>query len=95
MGDRTFLEAQDELAGRWAAELDKATSDEERGQTMLGFVLERERLRMGVSKPGPRRDAVDAETLAKLTRPTALGPEHSAVEVVLRRLADDPSSAFT
>lgn len=93
MGELPFLEVQDDLAARCGVALDQAQTDDERGRVILNFILERERLRHGLTDPGPRRDALDRETLAKLNGPADLGPEHSISEVVFRRLCENPASA--
>ena len=94
MGDRTFTEVQEELAERWGTMLNEAKTDEERGKILLDFIYDRERLRNGIGEPGLRRDALDRATLATLSRPVDLGPEHSALEVVFRRLVEEPASAL-
>lgn len=93
MGEHPFVEVQDDLAARCGLALDQAHTDDERGRVILNFILERERLRHGLTDPGPRRDALDHATLAKLNSPTELGPEHSISEGVFRRLNENPASA--
>lgn len=91
MIERPFSELQEELEASYQPQFDKAQSEEQHGKIMLSFVLERERLRNGISKPGPDRDRCDRETLKRLANPDALGPEHSMREAVYRRLARDPA----
>lgn len=91
MIERPFSELHDELEARYQPQFDKAQSEEQHGKIMLSFVLERERLRNGISKPGADWDHCDRETLKRLANPDALGPEHSMREAVYRRLARDPA----
>ncbi|WP_085308410.1 hypothetical protein [Planktotalea arctica] len=93
MPDIPFIEAQSQLAEEWQKKFDDAQTDEERGQFQRGFVLQRERVRAGVTVAGSERDEVDRKTLEKLSNPTELGPELSLHEVIFRRLASDPASA--
>lgn len=93
MADRPFVELQGELAARFGLALDRAQTDDERGQIIRDFILERERFRHGLTEPGLLRDALDRATLAKLNRPSQLGPEHSIREGVFWRLYADPGSA--
>ena len=57
------------------------------------MVLERERLRHGVTEPGPQRDGVDAQTISLLKNPDKLGPEYSVAEASFRRLIRNPEWA--
>lgn len=91
MIERTFSELQEELEASYQPQYDKAQSEEQRGKVLLSFVLERERLRNGISEPGPDRDRCDRETLKRLANPVSLGPEHSLSEAIFRRLARDPA----
>ena len=91
MIERPFSELQEELKASYQPQFDKAQSAEQHGKVLLRFVLERERLRKGISEPGPDRDRCDRETLKRLANPDALGPEHSMREAVFRRLARDPA----
>lgn len=91
MIERPFSELQKELEASYQPQFDKAQSEEQHGKVLLKFVLERERLRNGISEPGPDRDRCDRETLKRLANPDALGPEHSMREAVFRRLARDPA----
>lgn len=93
MSDRPFAKVQEELAELWQHKLDLAGTDEERGKIMLDFILECERVRNGIGKPGALRDALDRKTLAKLTNPDELGPEHSLFEGTIRRLCNEPAAA--
>ena len=93
MSDTTFLEIQAQLVAEWQSKFDEAQSDQERGEVMQMFVLERERIRTNVTEAGPRRNEVDRKTLERLSDPTVLGPEFSQVEGIFRRLASDPTSA--
>ena len=63
------------------------------GEGILLHILERERLRNGVTKPGADRDEVDAQTICLLKNPDKLGPEHSVAEATLRRLIRNPECA--
>jgi hypothetical protein len=63
------------------------------GETSMLFALEYERLRHGITKPGKDRDRIDAQTIATLENPDELGPEHSVVEAVFRRLTTNPEAA--
>lgn len=93
MGEGQFAEVQYEIADRFGLALERAQSDHERGRIIRDFILERERVRHGLTEPGPRRDALDRATLAKLSNPADLGPEHSISEGVFRRLEKTPASA--
>lgn len=93
MSDTTFLEIQAQLVAEWQSKIDEAQTDQERGELMQRFVLERERIRAGVTEAGSERDEVDRKTLERLGDPTVLGPEFSQVEGIFRRLASDPPLA--
>jgi hypothetical protein len=93
MSDIPFLEVQSQLAEEWQSKFDDAQTDQERGKLKRGFVLQRERVRAGVTTAGSARDEVDRKTLERLSNPTELGPEFSLHEGIFRRLASDPTSA--
>jgi hypothetical protein len=93
MSDIPFLEVQSQLAEEWQSKFDDAQTDQERGKLKRGFVLQRERVRAGVTAAGSERDEVDRKTLERLSDPTELGPEFSLHEGIFRRLASDPTSA--
>ena len=63
------------------------------GETSMLFALERERLRQGITEPGPERDEVDAQTISLLKNSDKLGPEHSVAEAAFRRLTTNPEAA--
>jgi hypothetical protein len=93
VGEYPFSEVQDELAARCQLKFDLARTDEEQGEIIFNFILERERLRRNATVAGPGQDAIDRETLKTLQNPFSLGPDLSIAEVVFRRLCVDPSSA--
>lgn len=66
---------------------------EEIGFALLGFILERERIRFQMRRDDPNLLAMYVSRLAKLAIPNALGPEHAVAEAVFRRLAADPAEA--
>lgn len=90
----SFEGAQQALVDAFARKLEAVEGEEAQGQLLLEFVLERERLRRGVTGPGKNRDEVDRQTLSALADPDSLGPEHSLREVVMRRLVADPARAM-
>lgn len=69
-------------------------SPEEIGFALLGFILERERVRLQMRLDDPNLLAMYVSRLAKLALPGALGPEHAVAEGVFRRLASDPAEAL-
>jgi len=94
MVKKTFEDAQAQLTEAWETKLSRANGDQTRGEMILHFVLESERLRHEITEPGRGRDLVDAKTIAKLNNPGQLGPEHSMCEAVFRRAVENPASAF-
>jgi hypothetical protein len=94
MVKKTFEDAQTQLAEKWGPKLSSANGDQACGAIIRDFIIERERLRYGTTGPGEDRDWVDAKTMEKMENPNQLGPEHAALEVVLRRLVNNPASAF-
>ena len=95
MCDENFETEYQKLIDRYIAEapseVNKTNMDS--GHAFLDLVLQRERLRYGVTKPGQDRDRIDAQTIAALQNPNKLGPEHSIAEAALRRLVPDPEVA--
>jgi hypothetical protein len=69
-------------------------SQEEIGFALLGFILERERIRLQMRLDDPNLLAMHVSRLAKMALPGALGPEHAVAEGVFRRLASDPAEAL-
>jgi hypothetical protein len=90
----SFDDAQLALVDAFARKLEAVDGEEAQGQLLIEFVLERERLRRGVTDPGKNRDEVDRQTLSALADPDSLGPEHSLREGVMRRLVADPAGAL-
>jgi hypothetical protein len=68
-------------------------SPEEIGFALLGFILDRERIRFQMRRDDPNLLAMYVSRLAKLAIPNALGPEYAVAEGVFRRLASDPAEA--
>ena len=88
-----FVEVHSQLSEDWLKKLSKAETDEAAAEMILEFVLQRERMRAGVTKAGAKRDTIDQRTLGTLSNPTKLGPEFSRDEAIFRRLASEPLSA--
>lgn len=95
MAKKDFKAVIDELGNRVksGSPPDCHKTNLDSGDSFLLYVLERERLKHGITGPGPVRDKVDAQTISLLQNPDKLGPEHSVAEGFFRRLARDPESA--
>lgn len=93
MREVPFVEVHSQLVEDWLKKLSEAPNDEAAAEILLDFVLARERARAGITKAGPRRDAIDRRTLKTLGNPTNLGPEFSRDEAIFRRLVSNPPSA--
>jgi|MEHZ01.5.fsa_nt_MEHZ011487300.1_7 hypothetical protein len=95
MIERDFKAEVEELHDRVIS--DSPTDDHktnlDSGESFMLLALERERLRHGITEPGPERDEVDAQTISLLKNSDKLGPEHSVAEAAFRRLARNPESA--
>ena len=87
----------DQIANRLEKEFIEGGNDKETpesiGQAFLEFILERERIRRGVTEKGPRRDTIDYETLQTLKNAQLDEPKHMFSQVVLQRFARDPADA--
>jgi len=94
MAERDFKDAYDELCDSFINTHNDGETNLEVGESFLAFILQRERLRRGVTDLGADRDRLDDQTLDDLKNPDQLGPEHIREEVVLRRLVNNPESAL-
>ncbi len=95
MTERDFKAIIDELGNRLISESppDGHETNLDSGELLRLYALERERLRHGITEPGPERDEVDAQTISLLKNPDKLGPEHSVAEAAFRRLTRNPECA--
>jgi hypothetical protein len=95
MRDGNFEAGFQKLIDRYLAEApsDVNKTNMDSGHAFLDLVLQRERLRYGVTQPGQDRDRIDAQTIATLEKQTKLGPEYSFTESAFRRLSTDPEAA--
>ena len=59
----------------------------------LNYVLQRERIRHGVTDAGQRQDAVDYETLVTLKNADSDDPQHAHAMLAFQRLSVDPIKA--
>ena len=64
------------------------------GQAFLEYILKRERIRRDATDAGQRRDEVDYETLQTLKNAQLDDPKHMLSQVVLQRIARDPTDAI-
>jgi hypothetical protein len=64
-----------------------AETDEEIGRSVLDFILQRERLRRGVTNKPEHCDAVDLETMQAMQSWDSNDPMLSTVEKILKRLS--------
>ena len=94
MVERDFEDVYNELCESFSNTPDGGETNLEVSERFLDFILERERLRHRITRPGADRDRLDDQTLDDLKNPDQLGPEHSREEVVFRRLVNNPESAL-
>ena len=64
------------------------------GQAFLEYILKRERIRRDATDAGKRQDAVDYQTLQTLKNAQLDDPKHMLSQVVLQRIARDPTDAI-
>jgi len=97
MGDPAEQEPFEQINKRLLNEFIEARHDDETpesiGQAYLEYILKRERIRRDATEKGPRRDAVDYETLQILKNAQLNDPKHMLSQVVLQRFAIDPVDA--
>ena len=78
-------------------ELEKFTDKEEPieiiGPAVFDFILKRERIRRDTIAAGPRRDAVDDETVKTLRNAQLQDAKFVELEAIFRRLGHDPVDA--
>ena len=97
MGGPAEQEPFEQINKRLLNEFIEARHDDETpesiGQAYLEYILKRERIRRDATEKGPRRDAVDYETLQILKNAQLNDPKHMLSQVVLQRFAIDPVDA--
>ena len=84
---QTFEEAQASLIKKWLDEAPAGETPDAVGDALVDFIIRSELLRHGVDIKDPTAESITRDTLAQLSNPLVLGPEHSIAEVVFRRLA--------
>lgn len=91
---QAFKASLEQLCEDFIREGAPSDTNAEIGSALREFILKRERLRRGVSLDSHECEAVDRETLDRLSKALDLGPDLAIHEGIFRRLAADPSLAI-